>query len=67
MSHRRYQTVFYVPVQVGARVKGKVLTVDASSSKATLTLKRSMLKDKRPAITTFEEVRLGRVTLANLV
>lgn len=38
-------------------MKGKVLSVDAASSRATITLKRSMLKDKRPPITTYEEVK----------
>ncbi|CAM9531056.1 unnamed protein product, partial [Hapterophycus canaliculatus] len=39
--------------KVGARVKGRVLTVDAGLSKATLTLKRSMVKDKREAIASY--------------
>lgn len=37
-------------------MKGRVLTVDSSLSKATLTLKRSLVKDKREAISTYEEV-----------
>lgn len=44
-------------MQVGARVKGRVLTVDAGLSKATLTLKRSMVKDKRDAISSYEKVK----------
>ena len=44
--------------QVGARVKGRVLTVDAGSSKTTLTLKRSLVKDERKAITSYQEVSL---------
>ena len=47
----------FVVLQVGGRVKGRVLTVDAGSSKATLTLKKSMLKDKRKPITSYQEVR----------
>jgi len=43
-------------------VKGRVLTVDAGSSKATLTLKRSMVKDKREAICSYEQVRSLMVT-----
>ena len=38
-------------------MKGRVLTVDAGSSKATLTLKRSLVKDKREAVTSYQEVR----------
>lgn len=45
-------------LQVGGRVKGRVLTVDAGSNKATLTLKKSMVKDKRKPITSYQEVRL---------
>lgn len=47
----------YLVSQVGARVKGRVLTVDAGSSKATLTLKKTMVKDKRAPITSYQEVR----------
>lgn len=54
LSARRHG--FFLPLQVGAHVKGRVLTVDAASSKATLTLKRSMVKDPRDAISTYEEV-----------
>eukprot|EP00903_Cladosiphon_okamuranus_P010099 g9564.t2 len=43
--------------KVGARVKGRVLTVDAGSSKATLTLKRSLVKDKREPITSYENAK----------
>ncbi|CAM9504306.1 unnamed protein product, partial [Ectocarpus fasciculatus] len=43
--------------KVGARVKGRVLTVDAGSSKSTLTLKRSMVKDKREIISTYTEAK----------
>lgn len=38
-------------------MKGKVLSVDAGVSKATLTLKRSMIKDKRAPITSYEQVK----------
>ncbi|CAM9211625.1 unnamed protein product, partial [Ectocarpus sp. 12 AP-2014] len=43
--------------KVGARVKGRVLTVDPGSSKSTLTLKRSMVKDKREVISTYTEAK----------
>ena len=53
-SHR---VALCIMLQVGARVTGRVLTVDAGSSKATLTLKKSMVKDKRAPITSYQEVR----------
>lgn len=36
-------------------MKGRVLTVDAASNKATVTLKRSLTRDKRSLITNYAE------------
>ena len=48
----------------GARVKARVLTVDSAAKQATLTLKRSMVNDKRPAITSYEHVSSGEYSLS---
>lgn len=40
-------------------MKGRVLTVDAASSKATLTLKRTMLRDKREPVSCYDDVSDG--------
>lgn len=40
-------------------MKGRVLTVDAASSKATLTLKRTMLRDKREPVSCYDDVSYG--------
>lgn len=37
-------------------MKARVLTVDAASSKATLTLKRTMLRDKREPLSCYDDV-----------
>lgn len=43
--------------KVGAVVKGRVMLIDASRKKASLTLKPSMVKDKRHLIVSYKHVR----------
>ncbi|CAN0308612.1 unnamed protein product, partial [Discosporangium mesarthrocarpum] len=45
--------------KVGSKMKGRVLTVDVGAGRATVTAKKSMVKDQNTPITTYDEATVG--------
>jgi ribosomal protein S1 len=54
--------MFYT-LQVGAKVTCRVLRVDQVSKRVTVTLKKSLVKDTLPAVTTYEQAERGALAV----